>query len=448
MRPRGSPWHHRDPPGQPGRQRGHHGLTLRRALFAASFFSILATAVVVIGIIAATSDDRAWWREMQRAQRFASAQLAAVWNDPPARDRMIRDAARELEVQIELRDVDGRVLVQAGPPGECWPWDADIEHNGVHYGSVRACRPGEHTPPWRGLLALAASLLVLWTIAGVVARRATRPLLSLVEVTRRIGEGDLKARPFARHRLVEIKTLSDAIGEMAERIEQQMKDQRALLAGASHELRTPLGHLRILVELLRSPSPSEAAQTKVIDDVEREVVEMDALVGKLLASARLDFSMADKREIDAADLARRALERVGEPVAKLVVQGSAATTFIGDPTLVLGAIGNLLENARTHGVSVVQLTVEPRADELVFVVDDAGAGIAADDEERVFEPFFHKDRRSSPSTGGDVSNGSLGLGLALVKRIAIAHGGRAFATTRAEGGGRVGFTVSRTSQQV
>jgi two-component system, OmpR family, sensor kinase len=282
----------------------------------------------------------------------------------------------------------------------------------------------------------------LWGIAGVIARRAARPLLSLVDVTRRIGEGDLQARPYARHTIVEIKKLSDAIGEMAERIEQQMKDQRALLAGASHELRTPLGHLRILVELLRTPAPSGEASAKVIDDVEREVVEMDALVGKLLASARLDFSMADKREVDAVDLARRALERVGEPIAKLVVQGERSV-FTGDPTLVLGAIGNLLENARSHGVSVVNLTVEARADEIAFVVDDAGAGIAPDDEERVFEPFFHKDRRGSSGATGERANGSLGLGLALVKRIAIAHGGRAFATTRSEGGGRVGFTVAR-----
>lgn len=425
----------------------HRGLTLRRAVFAASFLSILATALVVIVIIAVTSDDRAWWREMQRAQRFASNQLVAVWDDRSARDKLIHDAARDLEVQIEVKDNAGNVLVSAGPLGACHPgaFELDVVKPGltphgeqvdIKLGELRACRPGERTPPWRGFLALAAALLMLWTVAGIVARRATKPLLSLVDVTRRIGEGDLQARPHARHSVVEIKKLADAIGEMAERIEQQMKDQRALLAGASHELRTPLGHLRILVELLRA-NPSD----KVIDDVEREVVEMDALVGKLLASARLDFSMADKRDVDALDLARRALERVGEPTSKLVSSASASastTTFSGDPTLVLGALSNLLENARTHGVSVVTLNVDVRGDEIVFAVDDAGPGIAAEDEERVFEPFFHKDRRASAAA----TNGSLGLGLSLVKRIAEAHGGRAFATTRAEGGGRVGFTVA------
>jgi two-component system OmpR family sensor kinase len=217
---------------------------------------------------------------------------------------------------------------------------------------------------------------------------------------------------------------------LADRIEKQLKDQRALLAGASHEMRTPLGHLRILVELMRAN-----ATPKVVDDIEREVVEMDALIEKLLASSRLDFSLAEKRDVDAKDLAVRALERASVDATKLALTSpSAPTAFRGDPTLLLGAIGNLIENAKTHGNGIIAVTVDARDDEIAFVVDDGGPGIAAEDEERVFEPFFHK---------GD--QGTLGLGLSLVKRIAEAHGGRAFATTRPEGGGRVGFTVARAA---
>lgn len=406
-------------------------------MFAASFLSILATAAVVVAVIGATADDRSWTGEMKRGERFVSSRLVAVWEQPDERDQLIAAAARDLEVQITLRDARGKVLVSAGPAGDCLMGNFAfaIEKDGVKIGDVVSCRPGERSPPWRGFLAVASALLVLWTIAGLASRRASRPMQQLVDVARRIGEGDLTARPHARHSVVEIALLAEAIGEMAERIEQQMKDQRALLAGASHELRTPLGHLRILVELLRTPAADGTTSAKVIDDVEREVVEMDALVGKLLASARLDFSMADKREIDAADLARRALERIGEPVAKLVIAG-VRTSLTGDPTLLLGALTNLLENARSHGTGVETLTVEARDDDVRFVVDDAGPGIPAADEERVFEPFFHK-------AAADHPGGSLGLGLALVRRIAEAHGGSAFATTRPEGGGRVGFTVAR-----
>jgi signal transduction histidine kinase len=109
----------------------------------------------------------------------------------------------------------------------------------------------------------------------------------------------------------------------------------------------------------------------------------------------------------------------------------------GDPTLLLGAVTNLVENAKSHGISLVRLSVEERGDEIAFVVDDAGPGIAAEDADKVFEPFFHRAR-------GDGTQGSLGLGLSLVKRIAEAHGGRAFAASHDDAvGARVGFTVLR-----
>jgi signal transduction histidine kinase len=274
---------------------------------------------------------------------------------------------------------------------------------------------------------------VLWLVSAIVARKTARPIRHLVDVAKRIGDGDLRARPqVGRRAVLEVRALADALGEMADRIETQLKDQRALLAGASHEMRTPLGHLRILVELLRQ-QPSD----KVISDVEREVVEMDALIEKLLASSRLDFSLADKRDVDCADLARRALERSGEPVAKLNIVDDTNTHVHGDPTLLLGAVTNLVENAKSHGIELVALTVEQRGDELAFIVDDKGPGIAAEDADKVFEPFFHRAR-------GDGAQGSLGLGLSLVKRIAEAHGGRAFAASHDDApGARVGFTVLR-----
>jgi signal transduction histidine kinase len=145
------------------------------------------------------------------------------------------------------------------------------------------------------------------------------------------------------------------------------------------------------------------------------------------------FEALSLRELDACALASRALERANLPADRLSVVGTPRAQ--GDATLIVRALANLLENARNHGGGVEALEVQAEAGQVRFAVRDRGPGFADGDEVRAFDPFFHRPR----SDGGD--SGSLGLGLALVQRIARAHGGDAFARNRAEGGAEVGFTV-------
>ncbi len=137
------------------------------------------------------------------------------------------------------------------------------------------------------LYAMLAAGFVLWLISGKIAYRIARPLQELLRVTEEIGAGRLSARarlpPFE---MGEIAYLGSAINDMATRIEKQVGDQRELLAGVSHEIRTPLARIRVLLELGRS----RGGDAGTFDELEREVVEIDALVGQLLASARLDFA--------------------------------------------------------------------------------------------------------------------------------------------------------------
>jgi signal transduction histidine kinase len=274
------------------------------------------------------------------------------------------------------------------------------------------------------LLAMLAAGMVLWMISGKIAYRIARPLHELLRVTEEIGAGRLSARAeISPWRMGEMGFIARAINDMAERIQKQIGDQRELLAGVSHEIRTPLARIRVLLELGRS----RGGDPKTFDDLEREVVEIDALVGQLLASARLDFADLSMRTLDAADVARRALERAGvapqvgqAPV--LDVQPPGATlTFEGDATLLARALANLLENARRHGGGVTRLGVRsPRAGSVVFEVEDAGPGFPAADEPR--------EKQERPE-------GSLGLGLVLVRRIADAHHGRVVIGNRPEGKG-------------
>jgi two-component system, OmpR family, sensor kinase len=291
-------------------------------------------------------------------------------------------------------------------------------------------------------VALASAALVMWVAAGAIAWKVTRPLVELVSVTRDLGEGKLDRRmrlpPFRAH-AGEVAVLADAINTMAERIERQIADQHELLAVVSHELRTPLGHVRVLLDTARERSGDAA----LLDELEREVVELDALVDQLLAHSRLEFDRIERRRLDPVELAVRALERVGEDASKLEVE-TEVERVDADPTLVGRALANLIVNARTHGRGLESLRIRDADGLLCFVAHDRGPGFTDGDSEagRMFESFVQ---------GGERTHGSLGLGLALVRRIAEAHGGRAWATNRGSdpgdpdgGGAEVGFSIVQT----
>jgi signal transduction histidine kinase len=150
---------------------------------------------------------------------------------------------------------------------------------------------------------------------------------------------------------------------------------------------------------------------------------MDRLVGELLAGARLDFSAMSATRLDAAALAATALERAGLPADRLHVE-TDETHVEADATLLLRALGNLVDNAERHGAGLVRLAIRSRP------------GFPEGELPRVFEPFQR--RRAG---GGD--GRSLGLGLSLVRRIAVAHRGEAHARNREPGGAVVGIELPR-----
>ena len=163
-------------------------------------------------------------------------------------------------------------------------------------------------------------------------------------------------------------------------------------------------------------------------------VEIDALVSDLLASSRLDFSTLSRTKLDASAVVLRALERSDVDPAKLVVEGQSPS-FEADPTLIARALANLLDNAKQHAGGVETVRIAERDGSLVLEVEDSGPGFDPGDEERAFEPFYRGARQAEAEAR------SMGLGLALVKRIAAAHGGRATARNRPQGGACVGIEL-------
>lgn len=282
-----------------------------------------------------------------------------------------------------------------------------------------------------------AAFVTLWAATAKLTRRLTRPLQDLTRVTREIGSGKLESRVrLGHHHRGEVGILAEAINDMAKRIERQLHDQRELLAGVSHEIRSPLARLRVLAELIQTGSPAPDTVAKI----EREIIEIDDLVGKLLASSRLDFGALSLQTLSARDVALRALERAGLGT-ELLRDSSQGAELRGDATLLARALGNLLENAQHHAGGVQSLTLTTTATTLRFEVADNGPGLSAEAVARGFDPFFR-----GSNNGQTTSGGSLGLGLSLVRRIARAHGGDAKIENRDGPGALASVDLPRFSE--
>jgi len=411
------------------------GVSLQRRLFVAFGMTILLT-MGAVGLTMHLTQPEGYnlhdrYRQMER---FAASRFAKVWHDPAERQELARGLRESFGVDLVIKDPAGRVLDRMGQVCEDVLFKIDVAKDGKHLGTVESCPPPGRQRKLTGfLLALAAAALTLWMGSGAIARKIARPLAELTGVARDLGHGKLKRRArLRRHVPGEVGELAVSINEMAERIAKQIDDQRELLAAVSHEIRTPLARLRVLIDLLEDAN----CDKELTLQLEREVVEIDQLTEDLLASSRLDFQALNRTPLSASELALRALERCNLSGELLQAPDKDAELY-GDATLLGRALTNLLTNAQCHGGGVERITIERENGKLGFTVYDRGPGFTEASLARAFERFY---------SGGHPrhkSGSSLGLGLALVRRIARAHGGDAFARNRSGGGAEVGFSIDR-----
>ena len=267
------------------------------------------------------------------------------------------------------------------------------------------------------LLCIAALLALLtWPISRGITARLER-LKAGVE---RFGEGDLAARVEVVGR-DEVAALARSFNDSADRIEKLVGAHKLLLANCSHELRTPLARMRLAIE--RLPEAERAANP----ELPRGISELDALIGEMLLSSRRDAATRiERQEVDLAALVVEEAAHFDREVIAVPVAVNA------DPALLRRLVRNLLDNARVHAGGATEVRVEAGEGVARLVVDDAGPGIPEADRARIFEPFYRAD--------GAARGSGFGLGLAIVRQIALAHGGLVEVTPRAGGGSR--FTVS------
>ncbi|MGX1271616.1 ATP-binding protein [Streptomyces phaeoluteigriseus] len=452
-----------------------------RTTFALSFATVTAAVTVLVGVLSYSA-----------AARLVRVDQESVFDEvvqdlrDEVRDRAMdpadfssaapgHDIVRPARTDVQVLGADGKV-VDHGKPGLPVK-DADreiaaarragtlVEHKDVDVGSdvyrvatvalgggrgaVQIAQEFSDTEDLlralqqRTLILMAAVVTAAGLFGWWLARRITHPLVILtaaaedVARTRRLGV----QVPVTGYD--EVGRLGRAFDRMLGRLAQSEEDQRRLVQDAGHELRTPLTSLRTNISLLRRIDElPPATRDELVADLGQEARELTDLVNELVDLAAGQSDTEPPQLIDLADLAEEvaglARRRTGR---RIVVRASGDTTTDGRPGMLQRALSNLVENAAKFdraGLAAIEIDVTgpARPGTVRVEVLDRGPGITETDLTRVFDRFYRAaDARSLPGSG---------LGLSIVREVALAHGGAAFAFRRAGGGAVIGFTVGGT----
>ncbi len=292
-----------------------------------------------------------------------------------------------------------------------------------------------------GLIALAAALLAsLW-----IGNRFSRPLRRMAAVAAQVDGGDLHPRIHdVEHDGREVRVLADAFNHMLDRLTDAFAGQRAFVADASHELRTPLTVIRGQLEVLAAqPHPSPAEVRRVERLAQAEIARISRLVDDLLLLAKAEQAQFLRPQpIDLQSFVGELWDGATLTAPRrFELDEVPGGTLRADPDRLAQALRNLIGNAIEHtsaDTGLVRLSAQPLPGGwLRLVVDDDGPGIAPDQRERVFDRFHRTDSARDRASGG------AGLGLAIVRAIAEAHGGTVRAGQSDAGGARIELELPR-----
>ncbi|MFS7306724.1 ATP-binding protein [Rahnella inusitata] len=308
-----------------------------------------------------------------------------------------------------------------GPDGQGYRLRYDVQ------GLMHEYRPRRH----RDLLNMPPPLLWLGGLGGllfsaVLAWNLTRPMLQMRKAFGRVAQGDLSVRLFSSmgKRHDELSEVARDFDSMAERLQVLVKAREELLHDVSHELRSPLARLQLAIGLARqNPSNVETSLSRI----EHEAGRLDKMIGELLALSRTESSeIPDEEYFDLFGLvdavvndARYEAQLPGVEIAMHPeTPDDADYTVKGNAELMRRAVDNVVRNALRFSARGQTITVSLAhfEDFLQIEVADQGPGVEEDKLSSIFDPFV---RVKSPLSGK-----GYGLGLAITRKVMVAHEGK------------------------
>jgi signal transduction histidine kinase len=269
----------------------------------------------------------------------------------------------------------------------------------------------------RILLILALSVLCVSPLAWLFARRLSGPISAFAGAAERLGR-DPRAAPLALHGSSEVIAAANAFNMMQERLRRYVEDRTAMIGAVAHDLRTPLTRLRFRIEAV-----PDDVRAKLASDID----QMEAMIAATMAFVRDTTRPAERTKLELASLLESIIDEAAETGGQASVELGEKIIIDGDPVALRRLLTNLVENGLKYG-GAVQGRVRAEGRLAVIEIDDVGPGIPPAELDRVFEPFFRSEPSRNRETGG------IGLGLAVVRSVARAHGGDVTLHNRPEGG--------------
>ena len=294
---------------------------------------------------------------------------------------------------------------------------------------------------------LAITLIITLTVSFLMYLIVGYALYPLRELTLQIEDiqaKNLKEPILSKSNSTEIERLTLAFNRLLLRLEETFATQRQFSANAAHELRTPLAVMSTKFEVFeKNKNPDEADYKEAIGMARSQTDRLSHVIDILLEMTELQ-SAPKSDSISLSEITEEVicdLVAVAEKKSISLVQDDGEARLTGSDTLVYRAIYNLIENAIKYNKEDGKVSVAITEDEnfAKVIITDTGSGIAKEDWDKIFEPFFRIDKSRSRSMGG------AGLGLALVKEIAVRHGGDVKVIESSNKGSSIELSLSKNN---
>lgn len=274
----------------------------------------------------------------------------------------------------------------------------------------------------KSLLITLAISFISGSLAYFIVGYALNPLQKFSRKVEYIHAKNMQESIDLTSNSIEIVRLTSAFNGMLKRLSDAFFALRQFSANAAHELRTPLAVMQTKLDVFKkNDNPSHEDYRETIDMVMLQTERLSSVIDVLLAMTELQFTKKEN-DISLSGIVEEVicdLMSVSEKKGISITQKSGDAHITGSDMLLYRAIYNLVENAikYNHDGGKILLKIKDSDEFAKLIVSDTGSGIDACDWEKIFEPFFRVDKSRSRDMGG------AGLGLALVKEIAVQHGG-------------------------